>query len=81
MEFGGFFEFGRSFGGAQGLEFELTVDNWSSRLRIGAHGSKLELRVQNWSSWLRIGAHDSNLEHTVHVLELTVWICSSWLNG
>ena len=33
-----FGEFGSRSGGAQGSELELTVDNWSSGLRIGAHG-------------------------------------------
>ena len=37
VQFGGFCEFGSRSGGAQGLELELTVDNWSSGFRIGAH--------------------------------------------
>ena len=38
VQFGGFCEFGSKSSGAQGLELELTVDNWSSRFKIGAHG-------------------------------------------
>ena len=36
VQFGGFCEFGSRSGGAQGSKLELTVDNWSSGLRIGA---------------------------------------------
>ena len=45
VQFGGFCEFGSRSGGAHGSELELTVDNWSSCLRIGANGTNLEHTV------------------------------------
>ena len=70
-----FCEFWSSSGGAQGSSLELTVDNWSSRLRIGAQGSDLELKVENWSSRFKFGAHGSSFGVPVLDLELMAqWV-------